>query len=99
MMSSQQHSRVPRFAHEQEDAELWDTHSPLDFPDEIEEVELSVAQRIRKRGLTVKLDQSTIDQLDTIARQQGIGPSTVARMWILDRLRSLPPDSAPGKAS
>jgi hypothetical protein len=96
--TNQQEGRVPTFANEQEAAAFWDTHSPLDFPDEFEEVDVSMPRRVRKRGLTVKLDQGTIDQLDSIARQQGIGPSTLARMWILDRLRSLPPDSVPSKA-
>ena len=81
---------VPTFANVQEAAEFWDTHSPLDFPDFFEEVEVSIRRPGRKRGLTVKLDQATIDKLDSIARRQGIGPSTLARMWILDRLRSLP---------
>ena len=40
-----------------------------------------------KRGLTVKLSEETIGQLRTLAEAQGIGPSTLARMWILERLQ------------
>lgn len=29
----------PQFANEQEAADYWDEHSPLDFPDDFEEVE------------------------------------------------------------
>jgi hypothetical protein len=71
---------VPAFANEQEAAAFWDTHSPLDFPGEFEEVELDRGRPARKRGLTVKLDQATIDQLTAIADEKGIGPSTLARM-------------------
>jgi hypothetical protein len=86
--------RIPSFADEQEAAAFWDTHSPLDFPDEFEDAEVSIARSTRKRGLTVKLDQATIDRLTAIAEGKGIGPSTLARMWILEHLQGLPPEPA-----
>ena len=86
--------RVPEFADEQEAAAFWDTHSPLDFPDDFEEVQISIGRSNRKRGLTVKLDEATIDRLTTIAEGKGIGPSTLARMWILEHLQTLRPASA-----
>ena len=89
--------RIPSFTDEQEAAAFWDTHSPLDFPDEFEEAEVSIARSTRKRGLTVKLDQGTIDRLTAIAEGKGIGPSTLARMWILEHLQSLPPEPASGQ--
>jgi hypothetical protein len=90
--------RIPAFANEQEAAAFWDTHSPLDFPGDFEEVEVSVARSTRKRGLTVKLDQATIDRLTAIAEGKGIGPSTLARMWILEHLRALPSEPVPSGA-
>jgi CopG antitoxin of type II toxin-antitoxin system len=99
MKSDGSGNRIPTFANEQEAATFWDSHSPLDYPDEFEEVEVTIDRRTRKRSLTVTLDQSTIDRLASIAREQGIGLSTLARMWILEHLRSLPPKSPPGKAS
>ena len=79
---------LPEFANEQEAAAFWDDHSPLDFPDEFQPVDIEVARPLIKRGLTVKLDHDTIEQLTAIAREQGIGPSTLARMWILEGLKS-----------
>jgi predicted Zn-dependent protease len=99
MKSDGSGDRVPTFANEQEAATFWDTHSPLDYSDEFEEADITIDRAARKRGLTVKLEQTTIDRLAGIARQQGIGPSTLVRMWILEHLRSLPPESSPGKAS
>jgi hypothetical protein len=55
--------RVPDFADEQEAAAFWDTHSPLDYPDDFEEVEIGRSSPSRKRGLTVKLDEATIKLL------------------------------------
>ena len=86
--------RIPPFANEEEAAAFWDIHSPLDFPDHIEEAEVSIARSTRKRGLTVKLDQATIDRLTVVAEGKGIGPSTLARMWILEHLQALPSEPA-----
>jgi hypothetical protein len=79
---------IPKFRDEAEAAAFWDTHSPLDYPEEFEEVEITFARPVLKRGLTVKLDQATIDELRAIGQEQGVGPSTLARMWILEHLRA-----------
>ena len=91
--------RIPAFANEQDAATFWDTHSPLDFPDDFEEAEVSIARPTRKRGLTVNLDQATIDRLTAIAEEKGIEPSTLARMWILEQLQALPPEPASSRTS
>ncbi len=39
--------------------------------------------------LAVRLDSHTINKLATIGRKKGIGPSTLARMWLLERLSEL----------
>jgi hypothetical protein len=83
---------VPELADLKEAADFWDTHSPLDFPDHFEEVEIADNRPSRKKGITVKLEQRTIDRLTSIARERGIGPSTLARMWILEHLRSVSDD-------
>ena len=36
--------------------------------------------------LAVRLDASTIAQLGDIGRKKGVGASTLARMWLLERL-------------
>lgn len=81
-----QPKKVPKFRSEQEAAEFWDTHSPLDYPEEFKEVQVSFDRPLIKRGLTIKLSEETIEELRSIANHQGIGPSTLVRMWILERL-------------
>jgi hypothetical protein len=78
----------PSFSSEQEAAEFWDEHSPLDFPDDFEEVELQRATGTRKRALTVRLDQATLERISEIAAEKGIEPGTLARMWILEHLKA-----------
>jgi hypothetical protein len=86
--TARQRRRVPRFANEQEAAAFWDTHSPLDYPEEFREVEVKFAKPAIKRGLTVKLDQDTVDQVTALANRQGVGPTTLIRMWVLEHLRA-----------
>jgi len=79
--------RLPRFKSLDEEAEFWDKHSPLDFPDEWVEVKrVKVAQPL-SHILAVRLDARTIDRLAEVGRTKGLGPSTLARMWLLERLK------------
>ncbi len=80
-------SQIPEFKDEAEAAAFWDTHSPEDFPEEFEDVQVRFAKPLIKRGLTVKLSEETIEQLPESAAAQGIGPTAVVRMWVLERLR------------
>ncbi len=81
-------SALPQFENEAEAAAFWDTHSPEDYPEEFQDVDVRFSRPLIKRGLTVKLSEGTIAQLREIAEERGIGPSTLARMWILEHLRA-----------
>jgi hypothetical protein len=76
--------KIPRFKSPEEEAEFWASHSPLDYG-EWEETELTVARPLI-HTLAIRLDAKTIDRLAAASRKKGIGPSTLARMWILERL-------------
>jgi len=78
-------SRIPRFKSVEEEADFWDTHDSTEFEDEFKEVKIRVARPL-VHVLAVRLDAKTIDQLATVGRKKGIGPSTLARMWLLERL-------------
>ena len=79
--------RVLTFASAEEAGAFWDSHSPEDFPGEFTETRVQFDRPLIKRGLTVKLSEATITQLREMASAQGIGPSTLVRMWILERLQ------------
>jgi hypothetical protein len=84
------------FKSEQEAGDFWDTHSPLDYPEHFREVQATIGRPLLKRGLTIKLSEETIAQLTKLGRERGIGPSTLARMWILEHLHSLRAQERPG---
>ncbi|HEU0022070.1 MAG TPA: CopG family antitoxin [Dehalococcoidia bacterium] len=81
-------SRIPEFANYQEEAEFWDTHDTADFEDEFKPVRVRVAKNLSE-GITIRLDPKTLQTLRTLAREKGIGPTVMIRMWIMERLKEM----------
>jgi hypothetical protein len=78
-------AKIPRFKNLDEEAEFWETHDTTQFEDEFKEVRVKVARPL-SHILAVRLDARTIDRLAEVGRAKGLGPSTLARMWLLERL-------------
>ena len=82
-------SRIPTFKSIEEEAAFWDTHSSEEFADELTPVEnVKFVKAGSKKALTVRFDEETFEELSREAREKGIGPSTLARMLILEHLRA-----------
>lgn len=91
--------KIPKFKTEEEEARFWDTHSPLDYPGEFNEVKdpfefapsllKKVAERRqeRKRQLTLRMGQRQIDLAKVIARYRGLGYQTLMRIWVIEGMR------------
>jgi CopG antitoxin of type II toxin-antitoxin system len=77
--------RIPKFAGRAEEATFWDTHSMADYWDELKPVRVRFAKNL-SQGITIRFDPPTLDKLRLQAQQKGIGPTTLARMWILEHL-------------
>ena len=89
--------RLPRFASQEEEAEFWDTHHVADLspiePAELREREAVQRAKTEPRAglteqLTVRLDRETHDSIVAEAREMGIGPTTLVRVWLRERLRA-----------
>jgi len=80
-------SRIPKFKSREEEAEFWDTHDLTDYWDEFKPVRVRFAKNLSE-GITIRLDRETLTELRSRAKEKGIGPTTLARMWILERLGS-----------
>ena len=78
--------RIPDFQNREEEAEFWDTHDFTDFLDQSWPVQVRVADPLTS-SLVVDLDREAWEHLDRLAREQGTGPSALARAWIAERLR------------
>jgi hypothetical protein len=78
--------RIPEFRSREEEAAFWDTHDVTDYLDELRPVRVRAAPHL-SAGMTVRLDPADREILGRIASERGVGPSTLVRMWIKERLR------------
>ena len=91
-------SRIPRFKSYEEEAAFWDTHDTTEFEDEWKEVKLEFGRPLI-HTLGVRLDARTIDRLQELGSTKGLGASTLARMWLLERLEQEASKKASAKPS
>jgi hypothetical protein len=83
------HGRIPSFSNVEEEAEFWDTH---DFTDYLEEAKsVTVVYGGLAERLTIRLEPSDRETLAQLSRSKGIGPSTLVRMWVKERLQQEEP--------
>ncbi len=63
--------------------EFWDTHSTADYEDLMEDVEVQFNLESSKTYCAVAKD--LIDQLRTLARQQGVSTETLINLWLQEK--------------
>lgn len=73
---------ISQFETEEQEADYWDSHSPLDLVAEPR------AQKMRVKGakdkmITIRLDSKSRSKLDRLAAEQGLGPSSFARRILM----------------
>lgn len=87
-----QHSMAPAapFTTLAEEAAHYDDpeNSPANDPAAVAAAQV---RRSTKATLSVRLDQADLDQVRELAEEQGIGPTTLLRLWIRERLRQQDP--------
>lgn len=82
-------SKIPEFKTYEEEAEFWDTHSITDFEDETEDVEIIFAlEKPKEETLVLRLQKDTKDKLAKAAKKRGVSTSTLARVWLTEKLYS-----------
>jgi hypothetical protein len=77
---------MPDFTSREDEAAFWDTHDVTDYLDELRPVRVTPMPGL-SRGMTVRLNPEDREALGKLAAARGIGPSTLVRMWIKERLR------------
>ena len=82
-------SKIPEFKTLEKEANFWDTHDITDFEDETEDVDIVFElNKPRDETLIVRLQKDFKDQLEKVARSKGLNVSTLARMWLIEKLQS-----------
>jgi hypothetical protein len=84
---SRKPSRIPRFKSREEEAKFWDTHSFAEYWDEFKPVKVRFAKNLSE-VLPVRFDSETLGKLREQAHKKGVGPTTLVRMWVMERLES-----------
>lgn len=71
----------------EEEAEWWDTHDTGDY--KLKKVEMVFdLKKPREETLVVRLQKEFKERLERVARSKGLNVSTLARMWLLEKLQS-----------
>jgi len=73
----------------EEEANWWDTHDLGDYWDEMKDVEIVFdLDKPRDETLILRLQSSVKKSLEQVAKHKGLNVSTLARMWLLEKLQT-----------
>lgn len=86
-MKNKNKSRIPEFKNIEEEARFFETHSISDYLDEFKPIKVRFAKNLSE-GLHIRLDPETLTKLRIEAKEKGIGPTTLVRMWVKEHLRT-----------
>ena len=85
-------SKIPEFKNIAEEAKFWDTHSITDFEDETEDVDIIwEVDKPRDETLVLRVQKGFKDRLKKTARRKGLNASTLARMWLMEKMQTSNP--------
>lgn len=72
-----------------EEANWWDTHDLGDYMHEFKDVEIVFElNKPRNEALILRVQKGFKDRLTKIARSRGLNVSTLARMWLMEKMRA-----------
>lgn len=91
MTENKQHRKpkkpLPDFKNRQAMAEWFDTHDMTEY--DFKPVAVSVAlEKPKEELLVVRMQKPIKDQLEQVARSKGLNISSLARMWLMEKLQS-----------
>ncbi|MHB8362355.1 MAG: CopG family antitoxin [Patescibacteria group bacterium] len=79
---------IPKFKSIKEEAKYWDTHSFKDHWDELEDFDLNVELgKSFDQTLILRLQSGVKNRIEKIAKSKGLNASTLARMWIIEKIK------------
>ncbi|MGD9129285.1 MAG: CopG family antitoxin [Candidatus Woesebacteria bacterium] len=84
-------NKIPRFKSVQEEANFWDQHDLTDYLPEMKKVSVKFFKQVfqKKEVLTIRLQTSLKKQLKKIAQHYNLSVSSLARMWLSEKLRKV----------
>ena len=79
-------AKIPPFKSEEEAVTFWESHSLADFDEDLESTTDITFELSQKQVVSLRLDLEDIELLKRLARRKGIGHSTLARIWVKEKL-------------
>ena len=79
--------KTPKFKNLKEEREFWDTHDSTDYLDDFEVAKNVVFVRPKKQAISLRLDPNILNKLRELADEEGLPPTTYARMLIIKGIR------------
>jgi len=68
-------------------AHFWDTHNVTDYENETEDVDIVFElNKPRTESLVLRIQKDIKEKLERVARSKGLNVSTLARMWLMEKL-------------
>jgi predicted HicB family RNase H-like nuclease len=81
-------NKIPKFKSIKEEARFWDTHNVTDYLEDLEPVKLvAIMDPPTKETLAIRVQPTLKKRMEKIAQSYGINLSTLARMWLIDKLK------------
>ncbi len=80
--------KVPKFSNVKEERIFWDSHESTDYLEDFEEIKDVVFVRPKKQVISLRLEPQIINKLKELAHQEGLPPTTYARMLIIKAIRN-----------
>lgn len=81
--------KIPKFKNYKEEAKFWDTHDVTDYINEMDFVDVEFVPRQRKEAsVTIRVEPELKKRLEQVALRNRVSLSTIARLWLIDRLRT-----------
>lgn len=75
----------------EEEANFWDTHDAIDVLGK--DVKVGFHRAPKSETITIRFEPDDIQKLREEASYLGIGPTTLARMWIREKLTEISPQA------
>ena len=80
--------KIPKFKSIKEEARFWDSHDVTDYLSSLKPVNLNVNLKGKKEEvLTIRIQSELKGRMESLAKNYGINVSTLARIWLIDKLK------------
>lgn len=88
-MKKKKLEKIPKFKNYREEAEFWDTHSLAPYWDEWKDANIVFElDKPREESLVLRVQKGLKARLKKIARSKGLNVSTLARMWLMEKIQT-----------